>query len=175
MTEFNYVDYMQMLATANKLLHHDPEGEKHFYRVSGLINLDELLQGLNAAAFPALFVVDSPEGRLVDRDSSNLLDTQYFYFFVLQKADIDDAASRETAISDSKTIIKQLLSRMFRDKTAEQRNPLVVPAYGIKNLNRDSISYKTVGPIGDSCYGMWCSFTLINYAGISYSAAEWED
>ena len=175
MTEFNYADYMQLLATANKLLKHDPEGEKHFYKVSSLINLDELLQGLNNAEFPALCLVDSPEGRLVDRDSSNLLDTQYFYFFVLQKADIDDASSRKAAIDHSKLIIKQLLSRMFRDKAAEQRNPMVVPCYGIKNLNRDSVSYKTVGPVADNCYGMWCSFTLTNYAGINYDASNWED
>ena len=175
MTEFNYADYMQMLATANKLLKHDPEGEKHFYKVSSLINLDELLQGLNQAEFPALCLVDSPEGRLTDRDSSNLLDVQYFYFFVIDKAEMDDAASRKLAIDGSRTIIKQLLSRMFRDKVKEQQNSLLTPAYGIRNLNRDSISYKAVGPIADNCFGLWASFTLPESSDIKYNADDWEN
>jgi len=174
MTKFNYVDYMQMLATANKLLKHDPEGEKHFFKVSSLINLDELLQNLNQAEFPALCVVDEPEGKLVDKDISNLLDLQYYYFFVIDKAEIDDAASRKRAIDGSRIIMKQLFSRMFRDKLKEQQNALLVPSYGIRNLNRDSISYKAVGPIADNCFGLWASFTLLESSDIKYNADDWE-
>ncbi len=175
MKEFDFVTYMEMLATKLKSLKHDPETSKHFFKVQSLINLDEVLQNLNSAQFPALCVIDSPEGRLMDKDSTNLLDLQYYYFFVIDKADIDDAASRKAAIDGSKAIIKQLLGRMFRDRASEQRNPLALPCYGLKNLNRDSLSYKAVGPIADNCYGMWASFTLLNGANINYNADDWEE
>lgn len=173
MTSFDFVAYMELLATGLKSLKHDADGQKHFYRVSSLVALDELLQGLNQAQFPALCVIDAPEGRFTDRDSSNLLDVQYYYFFVLQKADIDDAASRQLAISESRVIVRQLFGKMFRDRHNEQINPSLLPTYGLANLNRDSISYRAVGPIADNCYGLWASFTVTNSAGITYVDTDW--
>ena len=174
MKEFDFVPYMEILATKLKSIGHNADGSPHFFKVASLISLDELLQGLNQAQFPALCVIDAPEGRLIDRDSSNLLNLQYYYFFVIDKADVDDAASRNLAIVKCQSIVKQLLGRMFADKQAENRTPLLPAAAGLANLNRDSISYRAVGPIADNCYGVWASFTVLGNTGIKYDAADWE-
>ena len=173
MQKFDYVSYMEMLATQLKELQHVPDQNRHFFKTASLVSLDELLQGLNQAEFPALCIVDSPEGKFTDRDSSNLLDLQYYYFFVLVKADIDDAGSRNTAISRSSDIAKKILSKMFRDKQNEYRNIWAEPCYGLAHLNRDSISYRAVGPIADNCYGLWCSFTVLTNTEIKFDASDW--
>jgi hypothetical protein len=61
---------------------------------------------------------------------------------------------------------------MFRDKQAECRDPFTDPS-GLKGLNRDSVSLKSVGPVADNCFGVWVSFTLTSESGIVYNADDW--
>lgn len=174
MKQFEFVNYMKEVATRLKSIGHTDDNP-HFFKVASLFHLDQLFENLNSAGFPALCVVDAPEGRLIDNESSNLLDLQYYYFFVINKAEIDNASSREAAITSSLMIVKQILSKMFRDKMAEQRNPFYANAAGLKNLNRDNVSYRAVGPIADNCHGMWCSFTLTSGSDFKYNSDDWNE
>ena len=170
---FDIISYMEDVARRLKSIGHDPENKKsHFFKCSGITALEELMEKLTHAEYPALCVVDNPEGRLIDQTSSNLLDNQYYYFFVIDKAKINDANDRKATIDRCKVIYKKILSKMFRDQLAEQRERLQ-GGTGLRNLNRGDISYKAIGPLGDSCYGMWASFTLLNTTGIVYNEDDW--
>ena len=170
---FDFLTYMENLAKKLVLISHGVNGKKSFFRVSGISSMEELLQGwLNKGSFPALFAVDQPESRLMDRDSSNLLSLNYYYFFVLQKADIASASSRNSAIITSDGIARSILSQLFKDKSAASVNPFTNKT-GLRNLNRDSISIKAVVPLADSCYWVWVSFTVINDPEIKFTQSEW--
>lgn len=172
---FDFITYMEDVATRLKAIRHNPElKQEKFFKVSGIGAMEELFEKIGHAQFPALFVVDNPEGRLIDQNSSNLLDQQYYYFFVLQKVKTADSQSRKEANEACKIICRKIFSKMFRDKLAEQRDP-GNRTTGLCNLNRGDISYKTVGPLGDNCHGIWASFTLLDSAGIHYDAEDWID
>jgi len=171
---FDFITYMENVAQQHKSIAHDPSnGNDHYFRVSGVAGLEELLSNINNASFPALCVVDNPEGRLVDQSSNNVVDRQFYYFFLLKPADSLDADSRQTAIDDCRTIARQILARMFRDYLKENRE--LTETTGLRYLQRDSITYKAIGPLGDNCHGMWVSFAVINRTGISFDKNMWSD
>jgi hypothetical protein len=169
---FDFLAYMEKVAKELLAIGHTTNGKKSFFRVGGISSMEELLQGISKADFPALCAVDQPEARLIDRDSSNPLLLNYHYFFILQHAASLDAASRSAAIKECSVIAGKILSRMFRDKLAECRDPFTYPS-GLKGLNRDSVSLKSVGPVADNCFGVWVSFTLTSESGIVYNADDW--
>jgi len=169
---FDFLTYMETVAKQLLAVSHTKNGRKSCFRVGGISSMEELLQGMNKANFPAICVVDQPESRLIDRDSSNPLLLNYHYFFVLQHAASLDAASRSSAMKECSGIVSQILARMFRDKLAEYRDPLAGTT-GLKGLNRDSISQKAVGPIADNCFGIWVSFTVTGESGIMYNEDDW--
>jgi len=169
---FNFLPYMETVAKELLAVGHLVNGKKRFFRVGGISSLEELLQGISKADFPAVCAVDQPEGRLLDRDSSNPLMLNYHYFFVLQHAASLDAGSRSSAILECSGIAGKILSRMFRDKLAECRDPFTLPT-GLSGLNRDSVTMKSVGPIADNCFGVWVSFTVISESGITFNQEDW--
>jgi len=65
-----------------------------------------------------------------------------------------------------------MLSQMFKDKESAFRDPSSLPT-GLWNLNRDSVSFKAVGPLADNCYGVWVSFTVLNNADIKFNQQDW--
>lgn len=134
--------------------------------------MEELLQNLSTAKFPALIVEDMPEGRFIDERSDNVIDRRYFSFYVIKQAKVDDAADRSLVISDCKTIVNKIMSRMFKDFKEANIN-FNSTARLLRNLERGSIGYRAVGPVGDNCYGIWVSFTLIDSTGIIYSESDW--
>ena len=44
---------------------------------------------------------------------------------------------------------------------------------GLLDLDRSSIYYDTIGPIGQNYYGIMVSFSLISMPGIKYNADDW--
>ncbi len=43
----------------------------------------------------------------------------------------------------------------------------------MQNLERSSISYDTIGPIGNQCHGIMVHFTIKNFPDIVYSPGDW--
>lgn len=167
---FDFITYMQALAESHKELSHSA-ANKCFFRVSGIAQMEELLQNLSVAKFPALIVEDMPEGRYIDAVSDNVIDRRYFSFYVLHTAKIEDADDRSGAIAYCKEIVNSLISKMFRD--FKNANVDFSDASGLRTLERNSISYRAVGPVGDNCVGIWVSFTVIDKTGVVYKETDW--
>lgn len=167
---FDYVAYMRTLAQKNKLLLHTAE-KPAFYRVSSITGLEELITSGSFGKNRCLIVLDAREGRFVDNDSDNLLDDQYYTFFVLEHADALDPNKRSTALRFSMIVAKQLLSKMFKDKREAQQGK--EPKW-LMNLDKASIYYKEIGPIGDNFWGYMYSFSLLEPPGIQYNENDWQ-
>jgi len=168
---FDFITYMQHIAESLTAISHS-ETNKSFFRVSGLNQMEELLQNLSTAKFPALIVEDMPEGRFLDERSNNVIDRRYFSFYVLKPAKIEDAADRSAVIDECKDIVNKIISRMF--KNFKDANINYNSESGImRNLERGSIGYRAVGPIGDNCVGIWVSFTLIDTTDVIYNESDW--
>lgn len=170
---FNFLSYMETLARQLVAVSHGVNDRKSFFRVSGISAMEELFQGgLNKGSFPAICAIDQPESRLIDQQSSNLAMLSYYYFFVLQKADVASASSRSQAILESMAIARSILSRMFQEKETACRDSFSVHS-GLRNLNRESVSFKAVGPLADNCFGVWVSFTVLSNADIKLNKEDW--
>ncbi len=168
--EFNFTEYMRDIAIKLKDIAHTAETKK-FHRISSIAKLEELLSSSSNAGYPALIVVDNREGRYLDRNSDNLLDSRYYSFYVIKNVANQDIAGREAAIKECETIIKKILGKFFNDMANDNRG--IQPQTGLRNLNRDSITYYTIGPIGDNCFGIQVTFTMLQPTGIKYNADDW--
>ncbi len=173
--DYNHVDYMRAIATNLVSIQHveGDDAQKHFFRVSSMMNMDELIQNLTGAGGYALIVEDIRMGKFIDNDSENLLDNKSCVFMLVKQADIADAASRETAQKDCEIECMKIFSKMFKDKRNDQRPEF--PKTGLRNLDRNSIYYQTVGPLGDNFFGMMYTFNIAPplASKIVYNANDW--
>lgn len=167
MTTFNFIDYMLDIAVRLKELQHT-ETDKHFSRVSSIVGLEEYLSNMSFNTGWQLVVVDTRSGRFDDGSySDNLMDNQLYTFYLVKSIDTNDFDAREDLIKDCEAIVRKILSKMFYDKR-ERLN-------GLLDLQRSSISYDTIGPIGNECHGLMVFFTVLDASDISYSATDWLD
>lgn len=168
---FDFIAYMQSIAENLLAINHS-DSSKHFFRVSGIAGMEEVLQNLSTAQFPAICVIDNTEGRMIDDNKGHVIDRQYYYFFVLNNSKSEDAISRHETITGCLDIGKQILAKILADYRAENR--VFGNDTGLMRLQTDSISYKAIGPLGDNCHGVWFSFSVINESGVKYDATAWK-
>ncbi len=165
MTPFNFVPYFRTLAVNLKELQHT-DADKHFHRISSLPEMEEFLSSLSNLQGFQLIVLNKPSGRLDDASvSDNLLDRQFYTYYILKVATHGDYDEAEQARADCNAVARKIMSKMFIDK----RNVV----NGLLNLDRSSFYYDAIGPIAHGYIGFMCSFTLYNPAGIAYNEDDW--
>ncbi len=164
-TIFDFSTYFLECATNLKDIKHTTNTPR-FHRVETLQTMDEFLaQGKNLSGMN-LVVLDKISGRLDDSSKSdNLIDRRFFTFFLLKLADHGNYNLIEQVKQDCNTSGRKIMSKMFKDKN-ESIN-------GLKDLNKSSIYYDTVGPISHGYYGVMVTFSLYNPAGIIYNENDW--
>jgi hypothetical protein len=171
---YNHVTYMRAIATKLKRIQHveGDDSQKHFFRVSSLANMEELIQNLTGVSGYALVVEDMRMGRFIDNDSENLLDNQSRVFMLIKQVNNADAASRENAIKDCETECMKIFAKMFVDRRNDYKFSLKT---GLRNLDRNSIYYQTVGPLGDNMHGMMYTFNIMPALNseLVYDENEW--
>lgn len=168
---FDFITYMRFLATSLKDIQHS-ETSTHFYRMSGIASLEEILSKMTYGQFPAIVVEDSLEGRLVDQDSDNILDREYYVFYIFDRVEFLNHDEREATKRKLRTISRKIKSRMLRDQRTDFN---LATNYGLKNLERSSIGYRNVGPVGDNLIGIAVSFTMLENPNLTYNASDWDD
>lgn len=168
---FNAITYFRDVAIRMKAIGHTPEAPR-FFRASNVLQLQELLQSLTVASYPALVIFDKRDGRFEDLTSNNLVDRQFYQLLVLKQAGIEDSDERQQAIDDCFTIVRRIISRMTRDWLAANRGN---DTTGLRNFDRGSMYYNSVGPLVDNLFGMELVFTLREPVITAYNADDWED
>ena len=175
--EFNFTTYMRTIARQLIAIAWDPEDTdaKKFFRISSVVNMDELIQSLSGAASPCIVVEDTRVGRLMDRGSLNFLNNQSYTFMVLVQGETGNAEENEACKDTAWDITKAILSRFMKDYHSDQRPPVVTKT-GMRNIDWESISYQSVGPYGDSFFGIMVQFTMLNPINkqLVYNENEWD-
>ena len=118
---FNFITYMQTVAEQLKDIRHSSDKPKLF-RVSNITQLEELLQNLSDAQFPALIVNSSPEGIIGDfSHSDNILDHPTYLFYIVDKTTFGDIDSQVDAKANCKAIVLKILSKLINDKRKQKK------------------------------------------------------
>lgn len=165
MEKFDFIAYMLDCATRLKAIGHTGANPR-FFRVSGLSGLEEYMQKLNEAQYPAMIVHDNQEGAVGDRQfSDNFMDIPYFVFYIVSRPEYGNADASEAAKKTCKAIGFKIIAKMLRDKRRGLN--------GLSFLNIDNIPYQTIGPIGDQAVGVMFSFTVSDQTDLLYNAADW--
>ena len=162
---FNSVTYFKAIAISLKDLLHTEE-DKHFHRISALSELEEFIANSRTISGYQLLVLDKYNGKLDDSSiSDNLLDRNFHTFYILKKAASGNFSDIETVNAGCLAVSKKIISQMFKDKW-DCINEL-------KDLQRSSFTYSSIGPLAHGCYGIMVSFSSLNTAGIIYNANDW--
>jgi hypothetical protein len=150
------------------------ETQKHFFRVSSIANMEELIQNLTGISGYNMVVEDMRLGKFIDNASNNILDNQSNVFMLLKQVDNVDAASREQVIKDCRTECMKIWAKMKHDRLNDQKGN-VQPKTGLRNLDLNSVYYQTVGPLGDNFHGMMYSFNIAPplAAELVYNENDW--
>jgi len=175
--DYDHVIYMRdEIATKLQSIQHveGDESRRHFFRVSSIANMEEVIQYLTDMEGYALIVEDMLMGRFIDNDSNNLLNNKSNVFMLVKQADLADADSRATAISDCEAECMKIFSKMFRDKIIDYKPQQGVKT-GLRNLDRNSIYYQTVGPLGDNFHGLMYTYNVMPPLAdkVVYNEADW--
>lgn len=166
MTHFDFVPYFKNIAEKLKELQHTTT-DKHFHRIVSISQMEEFLQNMRSTTGYQLLVMDHVQGRMIDRDSDNLLDRPYYSFYVMKNVEHGNYDARQQAIQDCKTVAKKILSKLFYDRFNAQN--------GLNFLDRNSITYQQSGPYAHNWFGINYNFTLLDPANIIYNADDWNE
>ena len=168
---FNCISYMRNIAVNLKSIAHSEE-EQHFYRMSGIASLEEVLSSLTHGKFPAIVAEDSLEGSITDQDSNNILDRQYYIFYVFDRVEFLNHDQREASKRNLRSIVQLIISRMLRDHLSDLSR---ITSFGLANMEPASISYRAIGPFADNLIGLAVSFTILANPHICFDASKWLD
>lgn len=158
--EYDHITYMRGIATTLKSVQHveGDETKKHFFRVSSVASMDELMQNLSGVSGFNLIVENIRMGRLIDNTSENILDNQSNVFMLLKQANNTDSDSVEQTKKDCEAEAWKILAKMRLDRRNDHKGD--VAKTGLRNMDFSTVYYQTVGPICDNMYGFMVTFNI---------------
>ena len=168
--QFDHVSFFKSVASSLSLLGHT-EDKPAFFRISGIAEMEELLQNLGNAKLPALLLEDELDGQYQDSGADYLADVRNYMFYIIGKSEAQDMDKRGQVLNDCDIIRRQIIAFMLR-KYRQDRSANGNPT-GLRNLLTSSFNYFTVGPLVDNFYGIAIGFQVMVANNISYDADLW--
>ena len=155
-----YSNYFEGLATQLRDVAHTAAAPK-FCR----FNIEEVLAGLAHGIDPATpcLLLEAFEGRLSE-EGDNVMDNQDAAFLILRQCELEDFASQNAIIDESKRIGLKVIARLRHDARAGE---------GLQHFDRNSVGYEKVGPVFGNCFGYRFTFSFYNPLSLRYNAADW--
>lgn len=173
---FDFTAYMKGIAeTLKDIRHSDSSSEKRFFRISSVMNIDEMLQNFTTAGSACIMVEDNRTGRYQEAGGSmSYLDNQSYSFLIMKHCEQFDAESREQVKKDCEAIMKKIISKFKKDKAYDLQHPGETRT-GMRDFNMSTIYYQTIGPVGDNYYGMLVQFARLEpvNADLVYNDNDW--
>lgn len=142
----------------NNLVTVVPEGEettvipeiKAVKRISGLRELEEMLEDLRGLQYPLILAEDKGDGFL--SFSRRNLDNGYHSFYLVSKAKIENSTSRTEVQALCMALGKKVFKQMLKDSVF-----FGDPVYG---FDKDRIDYMRVGPLVNNFHGYSFSYII---------------
>lgn len=165
MIAFNFHTYMLDCATRLKSIGHTSFSPR-FFRANSVLAVEELLNNIGVANYPAIIILDSMRGRVGDEaHSGSFIDNPFYTFFVIGNPAQGDPDLASESKLQAKQIGFQILARMRRDRQQQRE--------GLNFMKFASVPYQEIGPIGAGSYGVMFNFEVPNCNVLTYTAADW--
>lgn len=119
-------------------------------RITGLRELEEVLEDIRAIQYPLILCEDKGDGFLSFEDHN--LDNGYYSFYLVSKAKVESSESRTETQSLCMALAKKVFKQMMKDACNFKD-----PAYG---FDRSRIDYMRVGPLVNNFYGYSFSYII---------------
>ena len=172
---FEFIPYMRSIAQNLRYINNQgDEKQKRFYRVSGLTNMEEVLNNLtDSKMFPAILANDLEVGRIGDMQTSdNYLEKQTHIFYVVGYANLNAFDEKEACISELKKIMYKIIGKMRKDYRDDYRGKTET---GMRNLDTTSFFYQVITGFGPHCHGIMVTFEVSPNieSNLQYDETDW--
>ena len=167
---FDFIAYMKNLAEKSVHIQHS-EYKPAFHRITNLSSLEELLSNMGTVDGYQMIVEDVLEGMFIDAGAS-LVDYPTYRFYIVKNAPANDFDAKEQAKKDCMNVIRKIIGRIRRDNYNDADGETT---NGLRDLERNSFQYFSVGPLLDGFWGIQCSFNIHEHANCVYNADDWNE
>lgn len=147
---YNHKAYGQQLTRSLQLF--QPREIESFFEATNSDTLYSIDQKLSSINHPCLVAIDGSDSDFKDNQADALLETPQYFFMFLKPAASDDSVAIITAQKLCAANAKQVMFQMMH----ESENHL----NGLTGLLVDTFSIRSIGPIGDTLFGVILSFNL---------------
>lgn len=164
---FNFHSYMLECATRLKDIGHTDASPK-FFKVNTIIGLEELLNNIGIANYPALVIQTSIRGRIGDENrSNNFLDNPFYTWYIITKPLQQDFSAEQLrqAKNNAKAIGFKILAKMRHDRIRQLN--------GLHFMRFLSVPYQEVGPLGVGSYGVMFNFEVPDSNQLPHNEDDW--
>jgi len=165
---FNFNSFMLDIAVRLREIQHS-EIAPAFHRITNLASLEEMLQNMQVVNGFQLIIEDVDEGSFLENDSA-LLDNSMHRFYVVKHVDSMNWDKKEEAKKQCKNVAKKIISKIRYNNLSDNRYET---NYGLKNLDRNSFMYFSIGPLLDNFWGIEISFNLTQPSNVKYDESDW--
>lgn len=171
---FNAQYYFKNIAQAHRYIAHGSGGRDSFFMITDLLNNEIEAMDLNNMQGMSLILFTDIEGKINDAAANNHISSEYYSFMIINNAvDFANTDAVESIQESCKSVMFDVFSWMKRDWKEAQEKPETEDGIGIRNLNVNSFSYRSIGPLYNNYYGMMASFTLDLNKPIHWKEFRW--
>lgn len=164
---YNHNTYMLDCATRLKALGHTTE-KPRFFRANTIIGVEELLNSIGIANYPALVILTSIKGRIGDEArSNNFLDHPFYSAFVIDKP--MQTGYTPEQMHDSKQLCKSIMLKIMGKMRSDRQKQ----SKGLHFMKLLSVPYQEVGPLGAGSYGVMFNFEVTRHDGLPHNTDDW--
>ena len=167
MQAFNFYEYMLDCSVRLKELAHTDENPC-FFQAGSVAGLQELINNIGVAAYPAHVILDNVKGHVGDKNrSNNFIDNPFYTGFIIT-APLQGNAGENTirqAKQEAKEILFKILGKMRHDRYRGLN--------GLNFMNFLSVPYQEVGPLGAGSYGVMYNIEVPHDHRLPYNESDW--
>lgn len=162
-TQNQYVAYFKSKAEKNIDIAHVDDIHESFRA----INIDELLNNLNAPQVFPVMLLEKSSGNFRGLNFGNIIQRPDCAFAILFQVEDENYQQQEDAYNNAFAIGMEIISKMAEEHEANANtiSKLFEPENGIQ--------YDNVGPVYDNCFGVRFSFSLSKSIRLKPNPAKW--